>query len=63
MFSDELNYYRARRDAELALAQTSTNPKVAAIHDDMAALYDKLIALHQGEKVNSVTPFDRRQAA
>jgi hypothetical protein len=38
------SYYRARGAAERELAASAANPKIAAIHLDMAARYDILAA-------------------
>ena len=63
MSSVETNYFAARAAAERALAESSTNPVVAAIHEDMAILYEKLIAIDEAADVSTVTPFDRSRAA
>ena len=44
MSSDDLIYYRGRADAERALAGDSNRKDVAAIHAELATLYDALIA-------------------
>lgn len=47
MSSDELAYYRNRILIERGLAAQSANPKVAKIHQKLAALYEKLIELEE----------------
>ncbi|MEN2784943.1 hypothetical protein ACFOKI_15075 [Sphingomonas qilianensis] len=40
-----MEYYRVREGRERAMARASANPKVAAIHFEMAQRYAELIAL------------------
>ena len=43
MDDSESDYYLAREQQELALAEISTNPAVAGIHRDLAARYAALV--------------------
>jgi hypothetical protein len=42
MSRNDPEYYRMRAATEHALAESSTLPKVAAIHEQMASRYDSL---------------------
>ena len=61
MSSDEINYYRARREAERSLAASSKDSTVAGIHEKMADLYDKLIA-HERPQTLSIVTEERKRA-
>lgn len=45
MSPDELGYYRHRATIERELAARASNPRAAAIHEEMACLYEKLVEL------------------
>ena len=61
MSSDDLIYYRGRAEAERALALDSNRKDVAAIHVELAMLYDALIA-HEELRVGG-QPVGGRAAA
>jgi hypothetical protein len=42
MFSDDFEYYRARAAEERAAAADSSQSNVAAIHEELARLYEAL---------------------
>ncbi len=41
--SDDTEYYRQRANAERALAQEAAKANVAAIHEELARMYDALV--------------------
>ena len=45
MTPEELTYYRERSRIERARAAESTNPHVVEIHEKLAMLYEKLVAI------------------
>ena len=41
--SADLDYYRRRLEAERDLARSAANAYVAALHEELAVLYEKMI--------------------
>lgn len=42
--SADLDYYRRRLEAERDLARLAADAKVAALHQELASLYEKMIS-------------------
>lgn len=42
MASERPEYYRARADEERASAASAPTPAIAGVHDDLAAMYDRM---------------------
>ena len=47
MSPEELSYYRERSKIERARAAESSNPHVIEIHEKLATLYEKLVAIEE----------------
>lgn len=48
MTPDEMNYYGERTEIERQRAAEASNPYVIKIHEELAALYERLVSLGEG---------------
>jgi hypothetical protein len=44
------DYYAKRAATERHMAETATDPKIAALHWELASLYEKLVSQHQDKE-------------
>ena len=61
MRSDDSEYYRRRAASERSLAQAAVDPRIAAIHDELAERYDLLANEDQWPTLQTLT--DESEAA
>jgi hypothetical protein len=54
MSHDDLTYYLQRAAIEREMAQTAANPKIAAIHEELARGYDALAKQPPAELLRAV---------
>lgn len=62
--TDDRNYHEARSLAELQRAEEATNPSIAQLHRELAALHKRRLVeiVHLGEaQLQQVPIFDRRR--